>query len=324
MHPCGFMSDTPLLFSSSDPGHTTTTPSAFKTEEVVPGVIVGGVGAAGMVIVAIVLIVCCRRRNRTIVVKVDPEAGNNEQEQEQEVRREEPVNQPGLSHEDIDSPQTRPPIPGCSSAESSVASTTSQRPQPVRHSHSQRNSCRHGNRNPCQYPAPKHNERPCFLWLSPPPAKTDLYPSLASSPVERVHNYRTPTRSKPHVFPVKSTPLGMCYTERTLPSPVKSSVSSPSPVTMTALPLPGNTNHRISSPAQRFNVSTPLEKSIRAESRLEDTHSGGTPLSVSGGVERSAVVMTRPQTENDSAFTSPSSSVHTSPTLSPAGLPNSQ
>ena len=279
------MSDTPLLFSSTDPDHAPTTPSAFKTEEVVPGVIVGGVGAAGMVIVAIMLIVYYRRRNRTIVVKVDPETGSNEQEQE--VRREEP----GLSHEDIDSPQTRPPIPECSLAESSDASTTSQRLQPIRHSHSQRNTCRHGNRNPCQYPAPKHNERPCFLWLSPPPAKTDLYPSLASSPVERVHNYRTPTRNKPHVFP--------CYTERTLPSPVKSSVSLPSPVTMAALPLPGNTNHRISSPAQRFNVSTPLEKSIRAESRLEDTHSGGTPLSVSGGVERSAVVMTHPQTGND-------------------------
>ena len=316
------MSDTPFLFSSTDRTPTPTS-SAITTEVAVPSVIVGVIVATGVVIIVVVFIVCCIRRSRPIVVKVDPETGNCEQEQEQEVRREEPVNQPGLSDDDIDGPHTRPPIPGCSSAESSVASTTSQRPQPVRHSHSQRNMCRHGNRSPCQYPPPKHIERPCHLWLSPPPAKTDLYPSLARSPVEKVHNYKAPTRSKPHGLPVKSTPLGMCYTERTLPSPVKSCVSSPSPVTMAAITLPGNTNHRISSPAQRFNVTTPLEKSIRAESRLEDTHSG-TPLSVSGGVERSAVVMTHPQTGNDSAFASPSSSVHTSPTLSPAGLQNSQ
>ena len=67
------------------------------------------------------------------------------------------------------------------------------------------------------------------------------------------------TGRKLGVFPVKSTPLGISYTERTLPSPVRSSVSPTGAVST----LPLNLNDRIPSQAKHFNLTTPLEKSIR-------------------------------------------------------------
>ena len=58
---------------------------------------------------------------------------------------------------------------------------------------------------------------------------------------------------------VKSTPLGISYTERTLPSPVRSSVSPTGAVST----LLFNPNDRIPSQAKHLKLTTPLKKSIR-------------------------------------------------------------
>ena len=72
------------------------------------------------------------------------------------------------------------------------------------------------------------------------------------------------TGRKLNVLPVKSSPLGISYTERTLPLPVRSSVSPPGCPTGAVSSLPFNTNDRIPTQAKHFKMTTPLEKSTRA------------------------------------------------------------
>ena len=247
----------------------------------------------------------------------DIETGNGN-EQEQEV---EPTNQNTCSEETVDSPlPVRLPIPGCSPGDGAACAFG----QRQHHTQPQYNrECYHGRQNPLfsQPRAPKCIERPNSLSFKPVPTKEDWYPTAVISPVERVHNYVSPTKGRPLPMRRPSTlriPMHLCYTAWTKPSPVKNKTSSPTPVSiaMASVSLPSNTNRRVSSPALR--VATPLEKSIRAEPKvtpsqalLEDRaqYVELTPLSAGrGGKGRN------PQLNSDSAVQSASSSQSTSPT----------